>query len=178
MIKAVILERKSLKNTFKLMVKLFWGSGELHLVKHTFGPNRPLLTIGRPTREEKPMPKFAQFIALRGTDEAFTVTGGRLFTFDLPDLDLTDLPDSDLKRTVILMFKVSGPSGTRLQMTVNPAGGGPQIDFELDSTFTAPRSWHEIVQESVFQVANNHLIVESNSAKVSDIVVLYHAKTL
>jgi hypothetical protein len=41
MIKGVLLERKSLKNTFKLMVKLFWGSGELHVVKHTFGPNRP-----------------------------------------------------------------------------------------------------------------------------------------
>ena len=40
-IKAVILERKCLKNTFSLMVRLFWGSRELHVVKHTFGPNRP-----------------------------------------------------------------------------------------------------------------------------------------
>lgn len=45
MIKGVILERKSLKNTFKLMVKLFWGSGELNVVKYTFGPNRPKSTI-------------------------------------------------------------------------------------------------------------------------------------
>ncbi len=41
MIKGVLLERKSLKNIFKLMVKLFWGSGELNVVKHTLGPNRP-----------------------------------------------------------------------------------------------------------------------------------------
>jgi len=41
MINAVILERKSLKNTFWLMVKLFWRSRELNVVKHMFGPNRP-----------------------------------------------------------------------------------------------------------------------------------------
>jgi len=41
MIHALILERKCLKNTFYLMVKLFQRSCELNVVKHTFGPNRP-----------------------------------------------------------------------------------------------------------------------------------------
>ena len=120
------------------------------------------------------MPEFAQFVAPAEADEAFEASG-RLFEFDLPDLDL--------ERTVILMFKVSGPRNARLQMAVNPGGGDPPINFELDSTFTSPRSWHERVARGLFRVADNHLIVQGETgdggawAKVSDIVVLYHAKT-
>jgi len=117
------------------------------------------------------MPEFAQFVALRASDTPFEATG-RLFTFDLPDFDR--------ERTVILMFKVSGPGNTRLQMTVNNRPFS--IDFELDSSFTRPRSWHEIVDESNFQVGENRLIVQGGAGQgaspiVSDIVVLYHAKT-
>ena len=121
------------------------------------------------------MPEFAQFVAPGEADKAFQASG-RLFKFDLPDLDL--------ERTVILMFKVSGPRNARLQMAVNPSGGQSPIDFELDSTFTSPRSWHERVEGSLFRVADNHLIVEGASgdggafAAVSDIVVLYHGKTI
>ncbi len=121
------------------------------------------------------MPEFAQFVAPSEADTPFQASG-RLFKFDLPDLDL--------QRTVILMFKVSGPHNARLQMAVNPSGGPPPINFELDSTFTRPRSWHERVEGSLFQVADNHLIVEGDPgdggafATVSDIVVLYHRKTI
>jgi hypothetical protein len=119
------------------------------------------------------MPESAQFVALRDSDTAFPASG-RLFTFDLADLD------DD--RTVILMFRVSGPRNGRLQMAVNPEGGDFSIDFELDSSFTRPRSWHEIVAGSIFQVGDNHLIVQGVTGEggafptVSDIVVLYHAK--
>jgi hypothetical protein len=120
------------------------------------------------------MAEFAQFVSLRGSDTAFEAEGV-LFTFDLHDLDE--------RRTVILMFKVSGPPGTQLHISLNAAGGEADvIDFELDSTFTRPRSWHEIVEGHRFQAADNHLIVGdevtgSLRATVSDIVVLYHANT-
>jgi hypothetical protein len=123
------------------------------------------------------MPEFAQFIAL--SDDYLTLTGGESwpFTFDLPDLDL--------KRTVILMFKVSGQSGVRLLMTRrDPAASTTLIDFTLDSTFATPRSWHEIVPKNVFRVTDNELVVDNpetpsvGKVTVSDIVVLYHAKTL
>ena len=120
------------------------------------------------------MPEFAQFITIYETDEATEMD--HPYHFFLPDLDLN--------RYVILMFKVSGPSGVQLKMTVN-ASPGPSIDFILDSTFAKPRSWHEIVKKGIFRVGDNHLLVEDGSsppgvpfAKVSDIVVLYHAKTL
>jgi hypothetical protein len=82
------------------------------------------------------MPEFAQFVAPGEADKAFQASG-RLFEFDLPNLDL--------ERTVILFFKVSGPRNASLRMAVNPSGGQPPIDFELDSSFTSPRSWHERV---------------------------------
>jgi len=121
------------------------------------------------------MPEFAQFIAPSEADDAFQASG-RLFKFDLPDLDL--------ERTVVLMFKVSGPRNAQLRMAVNPSGGAPSVEFELDSTFTAPRSWHERVEPGIFRAVDNHLIVEGAAgdggafAAVSDIVVLYHGKTV
>jgi hypothetical protein len=51
------------------------------------------------------MPQFAQFIYVRGsgetTDKAFKATG-HVFEFDLPDLNT--------ERTVVIIFKVSGPA--------------------------------------------------------------------
>jgi hypothetical protein len=133
------------------------------------------------------MPEFAQFVALQQkTDTAFRLgegvsEAGRTFKFDLPDLDP--------KRTVILMFKVSGTDGAGLKMTLNPDLGpnpgsaGPTIDFELDTTFARPRSWHEIESGNRFKSSDNHLIVEGPIpgfgmfVAISDIVILYHAKT-
>jgi hypothetical protein len=130
------------------------------------------------------MPEFAQFIALQQeTDTPFRLgegaaEAGRTFTFDLPNLDP--------KRTVILMFKVSGTDGARLKMTLNPDPGGadPTIHFELDTTFARPRSWHEIESGNRFKSSDNHLVVEGPLpgfgmfVVISDIVVLYHAKTV
>lgn len=122
------------------------------------------------------MPEFAQLVAPGDADQAFQASGHLVNPFDLPDLDST--------RTVVLMFKVSGPRNARLQIAVNPSGGQTPINFELDSTFTSPRSWHERVEGSLFRVADNHLIAEGDAgdagafAAVSDIVVLYHRKTI
>ena len=117
------------------------------------------------------MAEFAQFIALTETD-APADFGGRLFTFDLRDLDPA--------RTVIVQFKVSGPQNSQLQMSFNHTQFS--IDFILDSTFTRPRSWHEIVEGSRFRSAGNEVIVQGQGGDgggvtVSDLVILYHAKT-
>lgn len=117
------------------------------------------------------MAEFAQFIAIIGTDDAFTVDG-RTFTFDLAAVDTS--------RTVALMFKVAGTNGAELRMTITSAAAeGPSISFTLDSTFSRPRSWHEIIPGSLFQNTGNRLRVASSGGSVtlSDILFLYHAKT-
>jgi hypothetical protein len=119
--------------------------------------------------------EVAQFAFLSGSDDAFEATG-RLFPFDLPDLDAN--------REAVLMFKVSGPSKANLQFAVTSAPGGGVINvvkFQLDATFSAPRSWTEVVQKGAFKELNNRMIVEPfpggiGNADVSDIVILYHAR--
>ena len=119
------------------------------------------------------MPEFAQFIAITQLDTAVTVDQGRVFTFDLPDLDA--------ERTVVLMFKVSGGPDAGLKMALTSAGQAVPVRFRLDPTFTKPRSWHEVVQKGLFKAVDNRLVVEpdggADHAIVSDLVVLYHAKT-
>ena len=125
------------------------------------------------------MPEFAQFTALRATDDWLRIPEGsitdRTFNFDLPDLDPT--------RTVILMFKVS-PSGTaRLKMTVN-ASPAATIDTTLTAPPSArqPRSWHEIITDPVLRAAGNHVLIEvfpvddDSYISISDIAFLYHAR--
>jgi hypothetical protein len=117
------------------------------------------------------MAEFAQFIAIGGADDAFTVDG-RTLTFDLADVDTS--------RTVALMFKVAGSNGAELRMTITSvAAEGPSIKFTLDATFGRPRSWHESVPGSLFRESGNRLRVDASggSVTVSDILVLYHAKT-
>ena len=135
------------------------------------------------------MADFAQFRTVGGstqsepTDAPITLETGtpstnREFFFDLPDLDVT--------REAVLMFKVSGHDGSRLVMSNIPNGTTENqvINFVLDSTFTRPRSWHEIVQGNQFAPppAVNKFVVEiatTPGAKVtfSDLVLLYHAHT-
>jgi hypothetical protein len=129
------------------------------------------------------MPEFAQFVAIPGTDTPITLAEGtpstsRGFIIDLPGLD----PN----RTVILMFKVHGEAGARLIMdnSATPISGARLIDFVLDSTFTRPRSWHEIVPGKEFANSQNKLSIslslvpgEGGTIHVSDIVILYHAKS-
>jgi hypothetical protein len=131
------------------------------------------------------MADFAQFRAITETDEPVTLESGTPtteagFVIDLLALDRT--------RTVIVMFKVSGKAGSRLFMTNDITPAGPEhtlIDFVLDSTFTKPRSWHEIVPGNQFSAttSNKFLITLGNNPavgekiSVSDVVLLYHAKT-
>jgi hypothetical protein len=122
------------------------------------------------------MAEFAQFVALPNGIEPFPAMPGRGFTYDLADLNS--------QRTVILTFRVSGPNNARLQMTaVQPHNTPHVIDFQLDSTFTKPRSWHHVLQGSLFHDANNELVVDGDAgdgggfALVSDLVVWYHGKT-
>jgi len=123
-----------------------------------------------------PTIEVAQFQYLSRSDDAFEGTG-RLFTFDLPDLDSN--------REAVLTFKVSGPNQAKLQFAVTSAPGGNVINvvqFNLDATFSAPRAWTEVVAPGAFMASNNRMIVEegfpegAGNAKVSDIVVLYHAR--
>lgn len=118
------------------------------------------------------MPQFAQFAYITGpggiTDTAFKATGN-LFVFDLPDLMPT--------REVILMFKVSGTSGSQVKMSLTGPPSTIQVNFPLDSTFTEPRSWHEVATtQNAFRKVGNRLIVEGG-ANISDLVILYHAET-
>jgi hypothetical protein len=55
------------------------------------------------------------------------------------------------------------------------------VQFELDATFSKPRSWTEVVKKGAFKAVDNRMIVENfpggtGNADVSDIVVLYHAR--
>jgi hypothetical protein len=119
--------------------------------------------------------EVAQFAFLSDSDDAFEATG-RPFVFDLPDLDSN--------REAVLTFKVSGPKNANLQFAVTsvPAGGTINVvKFQLDATFSAPRAWTEVVKKGAFKESNNRMIVEPfpggiGNAKVSDIVVLYHAR--
>ena len=129
------------------------------------------------------MPGAAQFHTITETDQAITLeflggSGiGNEYVFDLPDLDRT--------QPVVVMFKVSGTTNAVLAMT-NKGAESPTvvetfIKFELDSTFTKPRSWHEIVPGDRFADSRNEFVVEivfpsKLGAKVvySDIVLLYY----
>jgi hypothetical protein len=119
-------------------------------------------------REPSAMPQFAQSAYIKGTDTAFKATGN-LFVFDLPDL----MP----AREVTLMFKVSGKSGSQVKMSLVGPVNSIQVNFPLDSTFTEPRSWHEVNSTpNAFRELGNRLIIEGG-ANISDIVIIYHAET-
>jgi hypothetical protein len=125
------------------------------------------------------MPGVAQFHTITETDQAKTLVVGDSsdgYRFDLPDLDRT--------HPVVVMFKVSGTTNAVLIMT-NEGGVTPTvpenfIHFELDSTFTKPRSWHEIVPGNRFAPSSNKFSVELASSELgakvvySDIVLLYY----
>ena len=66
-----------------------------------------------------PEVEAAQFEFLSDSDDAFEATG-RLFVFNLPDLDAN--------REAVLMFKVSGPNNAGLQFAVTSAPGGGVIN--------------------------------------------------
>ena len=127
------------------------------------------------------MPEFAQFRAITQTDTPITLTEGT------PTTEagfIIKLPGLDPNQPVIVMFKVSGRAGSHLIMhndiaTSTTGGGGTLIDFVLDSTFTKPRSWHEIAPGNQFSSGENKFLVKlsDNSAagekiNVSDIVLL------
>jgi hypothetical protein len=130
------------------------------------------------------MPEFAQFIALTGTDTPITLAQG---TPSTRSGFIIDLPGLDPSRTVIVMFKVHGNAGSRLIMENSPTSTSVEvlIDFVLDSTFTKPRSWHEIVPGKAFSSSQNkfsmslsNLPAAGETIHVSDIVILYHAKSV
>jgi hypothetical protein len=79
MIQAVLLERKRLKNTFSLMVKLFWGPGELNVVKHTFGPTGQKGINAMPSYSDAQRNRMASAVSLRiygvQLEEASTLEG-------------------------------------------------------------------------------------------------------
>ena len=159
------------------------------LLTHTSVRTLPVTRQCPLDQEAVAMADFARFRAITGltssspTDQPVTIENGgsaqgKKFHVDLPGLDPT--------RAAILMFKVSGKAGTRLQIENNkPDGtGGRLIDFELDSTFTKPRSWHEIVQGSQLAATSNDLVISisdnpapHDKVTISDVVLLYHAKT-
>ncbi len=127
------------------------------------------------------MAEFAQFRALENTDEAFrldnTTGNQKTFNFDLPSLDPA--------RTVIIMFKVAMSGAAQLQMIINQ-NPGPSINFTLDPPpgLHQPRSWHEIIgsngglkaSSNILRVLNNN--PSASVVTVSDVVFLYHAKTV
>jgi hypothetical protein len=131
------------------------------------------------------MPEFAQFLVIRETDNAITLSPGG----PIPSKGyLVDLPNLHRGGDVVVMCKVSGDSGARLSIsttsTTSNTVGGLLVNFVLDSSFTKPRSWHETAPGSVFDTSTNKLEVSlgTNPApglKVvfSDIVFLYHART-
>jgi hypothetical protein len=128
------------------------------------------------------MAEFAQFIALGPqTDDAFRLdhtNNTRTFNFDLADLNPA--------RTVIMMFKVAmSGDDPLLHMRIND-----NVELSIDFTLNPPpglqsiRSWHEIMgPHEGFKASNNVLTVrnqnpQSSVVTVSDIVFLYHAKTV
>jgi hypothetical protein len=127
------------------------------------------------------MPEFAQFVAVPGTDLAFTLPdaqSGETFRQFGP----FDLRDLDAQRTAVVMFKVApAPPGVRVFLRFN--GHARTVDFDFPPTFINPpptRSWHEVLEGADLKAAGNVLVVSvsgQGSAILSDIVVLYHGKT-
>lgn len=132
------------------------------------------------------MPEFAQFIAFTGTINPLTLPNPsdgsfHVFEFDLPNLD-TD-------RTALLMLKLSSFKETAAgSATLGLKAEGPNVNVEftflLDHpAYAQPRSWHEIIRKNIFASSGNRLLVQGppegsgNKVTVSDMVILYHAKT-
>ena len=126
------------------------------------------------------MPEFAQFVVVPGSDSAFTLPDPQSGTDrHFRDIDVADL---DPSRTAVVMFKVTPRGKVELRMRFN-AGNEHFIDFDFDApapSSTIPRSWHEVLAGDDLKPADNELVVSvsgSGSVVLSDIVVLYHART-
>jgi hypothetical protein len=78
------------------------------------------------------------------------------------------------------MFTVRAQGDVRLLMRFN-GGSEHDIDFSFDSSETEPfRSFHEVLPGSNVQAADNELFIlvsGPGSIQMSDVVLLYHAKT-
>ena len=133
------------------------------------------------------MPEFAQFVSIRDT------------TFILPDpttglndmhIQGIDFADLDPRRTAVLYFRVNVYRPLRLTMRFN--SNAHLIDYNFDPPeplSTRPRTWHEVFPGSDLQPAGNELVIAvseqapaagtatANGVELSDIVVLYHART-
>jgi hypothetical protein len=129
------------------------------------------------------MAEFAQFHALENTDTTFRLPNNidgnkKTFNFNLPNLDPAT--------AVILMFKVATSGAAQLQMIINEKPPPFAIDFTLDPPpgLHQPRSWHEIIGPGGGLKASNNVLEVLNNTNagsvvtVSDIVFLYHAKTV
>lgn len=124
------------------------------------------------------MPQFAQFIAIR--DNLFIipdpVTG--LNDAHIQDIHFADL---DATRTAIMAFRIKAKGTVRLTMRFN--SNGHFIDYKFDPpepASTRPRSWHEVFDGKDLMAKNNELTIAvsgEGSVELSDVVVLYHAKT-
>jgi hypothetical protein len=127
------------------------------------------------------MSEVAQFVVVPGSDSAFTLPDPKSGLNDrhFQDIHATDL---DPARSAVVMFKVTPRGQIRLRMRFN-SGSEHFIDFEFDApatTSTIPRSWHEVLAGSDLKPADNELVVSvsgSGSVLLSDIVILYHART-
>jgi hypothetical protein len=131
--------------------------------------------------EVVPMPEFAQFVAVTASDESFILPDPQTADIDVTFRNI-DLANLDRTRTAVAFFKVSGDGFVRLQMRFN-AGNDHFIDFT--STPGVERTWHEVFRGEDLQVVDNELTVSVSQAgvfaggriRLSDILVLYHAKT-
>jgi hypothetical protein len=130
------------------------------------------------------MADFARFRTISGpqesdeTDEPVTLLNGSHRQFNV------DLPDLDRDRGAVLMFQVSGTAGSHLQIVRQPGEHEQEIiKIDLDGTFTQPRSFHEMIQGR--HLSENPQFLEMRASatpaggqvNVSDLVLLYHAKT-
>jgi hypothetical protein len=130
---------------------------------------------------------FAQFRIISGdsetdrTDKAVTLVNGTGETSR--SRHTVGLENLDSERGGVLMFQVSGTSGSHLQI-VRQAGGHEQeiIAIDLDGTFTQPRSWHEVIAKGHLS-PDQHLEMKASATPaggtitVSDVVLFYHSHT-
>ena len=133
------------------------------------------------------MGNFVQFRTLSGdtevseTDRPVKLNG----TGDTELFRQVKLEGLDPDRGTVLMFQVSGDAGSHLKiLRKDGAREHELVDIRMDPAFKQPRSWHEIVPGSLLSEDENHFVARvvaipaEGEITVSDVVLLYHGKTM
>jgi hypothetical protein len=105
---------------------------------------------------------------------------------DHPLRDEFGLPGLAPHGSVILMFKVSGIDGSRLDIANKTAHATHALvpnPIKLDTTFAQPRAWFEVIAHDKFAEFGNNITmkladpVDGKEVTVSDVVIFYVTPT-